>query len=169
MTRVAQIPFPLESRLQALLAGAYYVDAFAAPLADPGLTPLEIMARTGQAFPAWGEVLMSVRNGVVRWFGIRDVGAFRKVREKPLDRIGVGDRFGIFRVLALDPDELVLGIDDTHLDVRVSVLKRGDARGAGYVLGSVVTTHNWLGRLYMIPVAPFHRLIVASMMRRADL
>jgi hypothetical protein len=70
-------------------------------------------------------------------------------------------------VLAIDEGELVLGIDDTHLDVRVSVLKQRAGAGACYVLGSLVTTHNLLGRLYMIPVAPFHRLIVVSMMRRA--
>jgi hypothetical protein len=49
---VTQVPFSAESRRQPLLAGAHYVDAaFAAPLSDPALTPVEIMARTGQAFP----------------------------------------------------------------------------------------------------------------------
>lgn len=110
---------------------------------------------------------MSIRNQVVKRLGLRDVGAFRKVEDRRPRTVGVGDRFGIFHVLATGETELVLGIDDTHLDVRVSVLKRRDGAGASYVLGSVVTIHNVLGRLYMIPVAPLHRLIVRSIMRRA--
>ena len=166
MTRVTQIPFPAESQLQPLLAGAHYHDAFAADLADPGLTPLEIMARFGRAFPAWGEGLMRVRNGVVKHLGIRDVGAFRKAGDDQPEEAAVGGRLGIFRVLAMDEAELVLGVDDSHLDVRVSVLKRGAGTGASYVMGSVVTTHNRLGRLYMVPVGPMHRLVVRETMRR---
>jgi hypothetical protein len=104
---------------------------------------------------------------VVKRLGLRDVGAFRKAGPNPPGTVAVGDPLGIFRVLAADEAELVLGVDDSHLDVRISVLKRGDARRASYVIGSVVTIHNRLGRLYMLPVAPIHRLIVRDAMRRA--
>lgn len=163
MNHVTQIPFPPESQLHPLLAAAYYHDAFSAEMADPALSPVEMMVRFGAAFPDWGEALMSIRNAVVKWLGIRDVGAFRKAEPGPPRPPAVGGRLGIFNILAMDETELVLGIDDSHLDVRISVLKRG----ARYVLGSVVTTHNWLGRLYMLPVGPLHRLIVRSTMRRA--
>ena len=83
MNHVTQIPFPPESQLHPLLAGAYYHDAFTAELADPALTPIEMMVRFGAAFPAWGEALMSLRNGVVKHLGIRDVGAFRKFDPNP--------------------------------------------------------------------------------------
>ena len=167
MTHVTQIPFPAESRLQPLLAGAHYHDAFTAELTESALTPIELMVRFGEAFPDWGEALMSVRNQVVRRLGVRDVGAFRKVEAQPRTSVSVGDTMGIFRILAMDESELVLGIDDSHLDVRVSVLKRREGPRASYVLGSVVTIHNWLGWLYMVPVGPMHRLIVKSTMRRA--
>jgi hypothetical protein len=163
MNQVTQIPFPAESQIHPLLAAAYYHDAFSAEMADPALTPIEMMVRFGAAFPDWGEALMTIRNGVVKHLGIRDVGAFRKSEPGPPKPPAVGGRFGIFHILAMDENELVLGIDDSHLNVRISVLKRS----AHYVLGSVVTTHNWLGRLYMLPVGPLHRLIVRATMRRA--
>jgi len=167
MTHVTQVPFPSESQLQPLLERADYHDAFSAELADPALTPAQAMARIGAAFPDWGEALLGVRNQVVKRLGLRDVGRFRAFGAAPAQAPRVGDPFGIFHVLAVDETELVLGIDDTHLDVRISVLKRGDGRAANYVIGSVVTLHNLLGRLYMLPVAPIHRAIVRSMMRRA--
>jgi hypothetical protein len=169
MTHVTQIPFPADSQLHPLLARAHYFDAFTAELADPTLTPVEMIVRFGEAFPDWGEGLLSVRNQVVKRLGLRDVGAFRKAVPNPPATVSVGDPVGFFHIVAMDKTELVLGIDDSHLDVRVSVLKRGDGRGASYVLGSVVTIHNLLGRLYMLPVAPMHRLIVRETMRRAGI
>lgn len=167
MTHVTQIPFPADSQLHPLLARAHYYDAFAAKMVDPALAPIEMMVRFGEAFPDWGEALLSIRNQVVKRLGLRDVGAFRQVVPNPPKTVSVGDPVGFFHIVAMDETELVLGIDDSHLDVRVSVLKRGDGRGASYVLGSVVTIHNLLGRLYMLPVAPMHRLIVRETMRRA--
>ena len=169
MTHVTQIPFPAESRLQPLLAGAHYHDAFSAEMADPGLRPVDLMARFSAAFPAWGETLLGVRNQVVKRLGLRDVGAFRKADASAPGAVQVGDPLGIFHVLAMDDAEMVLGVDDDHLDVRISVLKRGEPSRASYVIGSVVTIHNLLGRLYMLPVAPIHRLIVRDAMRRAGI
>jgi hypothetical protein len=71
--------------------------------------------------------------------------------------------------MAMDETELVVGVEDSHLDVRVSVLKRPAARRASYVIGSVVIILNLLGRLYMLPVAPMHRLIVRATMQRAGI
>jgi Protein of unknown function (DUF2867) len=60
---------------------------------------------------------------------------------------------------------LLLGIDDKHLDVRVSVFK--DGRSApSYVVSTVVHVHNLLGHLYMVPVGRIHPLVVRAMMRR---
>ena len=69
-------------------------------------------------------------------------------------------------VVSIEDAELVLGIDeDTHLDVRLSFLKRRNGPRTSYVVSSWVKTHNWMGRLYMLPVAPVHRLLVKLMMR----
>ena len=86
---------------------------------------------------------------------------------KPAGDYRTGDRLGIFSIFSTAPDELVLGIDDRHLDVRVSVLKQGGGGRPSYVISTVVKVHNWLGRAYMLPVGRIHPLVVKAMMRRA--
>ena len=61
----------------------------------------------------------------------KDVGAMDAARGKPAAAYRRGDRLGIFTVFDVDASELRLGIDDRHLDVRVSVLKvSGERRRA---------------------------------------
>jgi hypothetical protein len=59
---------------------------------------------------------------------------------------------------------LVAGFNDHHLDFRVVV---DVAAGEQVTATTLVKTHNFLGRLYLAIVLPFHRLIVRSMLRRA--
>ena len=80
-----------------------------------------------------------------------------------------GDALGFFAVLATDAREAVLGLDDTHLDVRVGFLKRSVAGRASYMIASWVRAHNRFGRVYMLPVGPMHKLIVRAGMRRLRL
>ena len=87
---------------------------------------------------------------------------------KPPDAYHVGDRLGIFSVFGKTENELLLGIDDSHLDVRVSVLKFSGGEPRSYVVSTVVKVHNWLGHLYMAPVGRLHPLVVKATMCRAE-
>jgi len=169
MARVTRIEFPRESRLQARLPAATYHDAFEAELTDGLLTPVQIASRALGATPAWVEGLLALRDAIVRPLGIKTVGRLGSVAKRSDRPPAVGDRLSIFRIESLDDQELVLFIDDSHLDVRISFLKRPRTLKPTYVVCSLVQTHNLLGRIYMIPVAPFHRLLVAMMMRRVAL
>jgi hypothetical protein len=154
---------PDESALRASLDSADFFDAYTMRLTDASLTPAEIFLRIARATPNWVDRLMAIRNAVVRRIGLRDVGGMRDGSERPAATYRIGDRIGIFDVLAIGERELVLGIDDSHLDVRVSVLK-SEAR---YTVSTVVHIKNWIGRLYMAPVGRIHPLVVRAMMRRA--
>ena len=162
MTQVLAVHLPEESALAPTLARASFHDSYAAPLADAGLTPTEIFLRSSRATPRWVANLMAIRNAVVRRLGLKDVGAMEAHADRPAASYAVGDRLGIFSIFEMRDDELVLGIDDSHLDVRVSVLKRPGR----YVISTVVTVHNALGRLYMAPVGRIHPFVVRAMMRR---
>jgi hypothetical protein len=165
MARVRRIAFPPESRLRPSLDQAFYSDAFETDLRDPSLTASEIARRAFAATPAWLDGLVQLRDRMVSLFGLKPVGRLKSpVGDRPSSEPAIGDAFSIFRVISVDSDELVLGIDDTHLDVRLSFLKRLHGQHAHYVVGSWVKTHNALGRAYMLPVAPVHRLIVRLMM-----
>jgi hypothetical protein len=160
---VRRIAFPAESDLHARVGEAYYQDAFETELRDANLSAAEIARRTFGSTPAWVEALLGLRNRIVRPLGLKTVGRLKgRTGQRPP---APGDAFSIFTVRSLDPLEIVLGIDDSHLDVRISILKRLGGAAPTYVIASWVKTHNALGRLYMLPVAPFHRLIVAAMMR----
>ncbi|MGO4871205.1 MAG: DUF2867 domain-containing protein [Roseiarcus sp.] len=157
---------PSESALHPTLAVADFYDAYAAPLSDARLTPTEIFLRAVRATPPWVSRLMSIRNFVVRRLGLEDVGAMDDAADKPADAYEIGDRLGIFTIFGMSDNELVLGIDDRHLDVRVSVSKSPSDRPRSYIVSTVVKTHNRLGRLYMTPVGRIHPFVVRSLMRR---
>ena len=61
-----------------------------------------------------------------------------------------------------------MGLDDRHLDFRVSLrlLPVGGA-AESLQLTTTVTFHGRLGRLYFALVRPFHRRIVPAMLRSA--
>ena len=165
MRQVTKIAFPAESRLHARLGEASFHDAFETELADASLSAIEIALRVLAATPAWVEALVHVRNRAVALVGLKDVGALGAIDGRPAVAYGVGDRLSLFKILSISPDELVLGIDDRHLDVRVSFLKRQKGERSAYAISSWVKTHNALGRLYMIPVGRIHPIIVRTAMR----
>lgn len=167
MQLVTKRRIPAASLLHAVGANAYFADSFISALHDRSLTPAEISLRVSRATPAWAEALMSLRNRVVRLFGLKAVGGLSNVGSKPAAEYAIGDRMGIFSIYAQTPDELVMGIDDRHLDVRVSILKGPDNDPSKYVVSTVVVVHNLLGRIYMLPVGRIHPLIVRALMRRA--
>jgi hypothetical protein len=157
---------PAASLLQPFLQGAHFADAYEIELDDPGETPSEVFARAILATPAWVSLALSARDRLVRVLGLKTVGPMRGEAESPPAQPKVGNRFGIFTVIAANRDELLLGIDDKHLHVRVSIAKHHVLSRARIVVSTAVRNHNWLGRLYMLPVARIHPQVVKAMLRR---
>ena len=165
MRTVVETRTPDDSLLQPILADANFHDAFQAPLNDPTLSPVEIYLRAARATPPWVNRLIDLRNAIVRHLGLKTPGRLSDVGTKPAAAYKIGDRIGIFSIFGLTETELLMGIDDSHLDVRISVLKRDDGH---YVLSSVVKINNYIGRLYMLPVGRIHPFVVRAMMRRTE-
>ena len=102
-----------------------------------------------------------IRDAVSSRFGVRRIGGFSGARR---DSVAVGDRLEFFLVEHSAPDVLVLTERDRHLDVMTCISTMGEE----LAITSSVKTHNFFGRLYMLPVAPAHRLIVRTMLRRME-
>jgi Protein of unknown function (DUF2867) len=166
MRPVTETDLPTASALQSWRAGSDFFDAYRAPLADPTLTPAEIFIRVTRAMPAWVSTLMAIRNAIVRRFGLKAVGRRAGGNQPAAADCRIGQRLGIFDVFGESENELVLGIDDRHLDFRVSVLKPAGDQPRSYVISTVVKVHNRLGRAYMAPVGRIHPLVVKSLMKR---
>jgi hypothetical protein len=169
MRTVCAVAFPPESALAARLGEASFHDAFETDLVDGTLTPIAIAYAFLRGTPAWAEALLSIRNRMVAPFGVRDIGRLSAVDGAAATCLEPGDPLSFFTVHSADEREVVLGIDDTHLNVRIAIVKRSTAGQASYVIASWVRTHNSFGRLYMVPVGPMHKLIVRAGMRSGRL
>ena len=111
---------------------------------------------------------MALRNRVVSPFGLKNLGGMSRIdAAKKESEYKPGDRVGIFTLISRSANEVLLGDKDKHLDVVVSVHKRveGESGATVVTVTTVVHVKNWLGRLYMLPVAPAHRVIARSMVR----
>jgi hypothetical protein len=159
---------PIPSAIAAYLPGAYFYDSWSIYSAYPALSPLGQFLIALSATPAWVDVLMSVRNSMAARIGLKNLGALSRLdRTKVESEYAPGDRVGIFTLIANTAEEVLLGDKDKHLDVMLSVHKSAEADGAKVVVTvtTVVHVHNWLGRLYMAPVAPMHRIIAPTVLK----
>lgn len=145
-----------------------YVDSYATAFESQNLT----IETVGKAFlssaPPWVGALMALRNKIVGVFGLKTSNKVTN-RQELFDnfRCEPGQRLGLFKVFQKRHNEVILGEDDKHLNFRVSLLLNPSNHSKEHTLtiSTTVQFHNWLGRLYFIPVRPFHQLIVPSMLR----
>jgi hypothetical protein len=111
---------------------------------------------------------MASRNKIVSMLGLKSVGHLGDIDlNKSINDYQVGDRVGIFTLLFLSDNEVILGDSDKHLDVSVSVYTQADKTHL-VSISTVVHVHNFLGKLYMLFVEPMHKLIVPSSIKRAE-
>lgn len=142
----------------ALLAGAQFVDAFRIATTRADIDARHAAEAMVARQPRWIEYLITLRNLLVRPFGLKTSGATEGVTR---------DMIGIFPVVSEAPERLVAGFNDKHLDFRlvVDIASAGAARSI--TATTLVLTHNWFGRAYLAVILPFHRLIVPAMLRNA--
>lgn len=105
------------------------------------------------SFPSWAGLLLAIRNGITKPFGLLSEGP------------SSDNSVGIFPVELERDRELIAGFNDKHLDFRVTVMS-----DQGYIyLATWVHTHNLAGALYLKTILPFHILIVRDALNRVRL
>jgi hypothetical protein len=164
--RVVPVPLPPESGIAKAYASTNLADAYSIELPTGASTNPELLARfIFSHLPPWASRLMAVRDALVAGFGLKT--AKHLMSPGAESRVA---RVSIFRIYSTSQTEIVLGEDDKHLDFRLSVSCSGEPSSGSrrhVILSTVVHCHNRLGRLYLRLIAPFHRLIVQSSLRRA--
>jgi hypothetical protein len=146
MSSVRTDTLPAASSLWSLHQPGDFLDCYSVAST---LSPREAATR-GLAFPGWVLALLALRNGILRPFGLKT---------------GAGPAtpsVGIFPVLKDDGQELVLGLDDRHLNFRIGLIRQ-DGR---LYMSSWVRPHNTFGRAYLALVMPFHILITRGAVAR---
>lgn len=161
---VNSVALPSESRVSRVYDTTDLADAYAIRLPKNAITDPELLARFlfSQQAP-WVATLMRLRDALVAGLGLKT--------SKQLQRPDGDKRIYIFKIYETSTHEILLGEDDRHLDFRLSVLhqtRTDAAESAPYlVVSTVVHCHNRLGRLYILLIAPFHRMVVRSGLQRA--
>lgn len=167
-TRPYACEAPSDSLISPLLPGAYFHDATAIAVAGSQATALDHFLQALRHTPQWVDTLMVLRNRVVSLLGLKDLGALSHLDPaKPGSAYVVGERVGIFTLIRNTPDEALLGDQDKHLDVTLSVHRAAHPAGsqATVTVTTVVHVHNLLGRIYMLPVTPMHRIIGPAVLK----
>jgi Protein of unknown function (DUF2867) len=163
---VTPVEIPAESAIARFYELTNLADAYSVTLPVGSITSPELLARfifSQQA--SWIKGLTKIRDALVAGFGLKTSA---QLTEHNAHR--QAERVGIFKIYNTTEHEIILGEDDKHLDFRLSVLcpapvgRTGERR---LVLSTVVHCHNRLGRAYIFVIAPFHRVIVQSCLRRA--
>jgi Protein of unknown function (DUF2867) len=161
---VRAAPVPRDGLSASTFEGVDYADAFASTL--PADTSARVLTEAMFASsPRWVAGLMALRNALVRPIGL--VASSAALMRAAARANGTGERIGIFPVLSTAPDEVLLGLDDRHLDFRMSVRTFHHENQLLGVVSTFVRFHGALGRAYFAPVRYVHRLIVPAMLRRA--
>jgi hypothetical protein len=139
------------------LPEADWADSYGVRLDGSDLDPMEVARDLMGRAPRWVGALLKIRNLIVGFFGLKSA---------ELELTGQ-DRIGGFPVLMHDDRHVLLGFNDKHLDFRIIVAVEPEGVRHQHVsLTTLVRRHNLFGRIYILVITPFHRLIVKTFLKR---
>jgi len=145
--RIDEVEVPIQSSIRGFLSPIDYSDAFrveAPPQASPGSRGMAtILFRSLR--PCW----------------------LRPPSEALLDSMDltVGSTLGAWPIYWRGEDELVVGLNRSFIDLRLSILITGSGADRSVIVSTVARFNNWLGRLYFVPVRLGHRIVLADATR----
>lgn len=139
------------------LFNADWADRYAVIIPLSGLSALKAAQIALDRPPRWVGRLLAMRNMIVAPFGLRSAAM-------PAGQAG---SVGAFPIVSERNEQVVLGFDDKHLDFRIVIdVAAGGESGTKVSVTTLVQRHNIFGRLYILVVTPFHKLIVRTTLAR---
>ena len=164
--KIDKISIPADSLIQDTLNQIHYADCYSIDFKNEKPITVEEIARAFfKSIPGWVLFLLGLRNWLVKWFGLKGGDAREVLARLEKDPIEPGKPFGIFQVIKKNANEILMGEEDKHLDFRVSIgLKSKTGNDYTASVATIVQFNHFSGRLYFLPVKPFHKLIVKRMM-----
>lgn len=134
---------PRHAHIWSRVAPGDFIDTYSVATPLTARQALELALRS----PNWAQSLLKLRDALVSPLGLKTASSNGKLG---------------FPVEYETEDEVLVGMDDRHLDFRITVLKHD-----GIVhIATWVHRKNALGRVYLALVMPFHRLILQSAVKR---
>ena len=119
--------------------------------------------------PKWIDKLFIFRNKVVKLFGLKTANNISKRQQQLENFTGQpGEQVGLFKVFHKTDNEIILGENDKHLDFRVSLFLESnnvETNQKELTISTIVKFNNQFGKIYFLPVRPFHKQIVPTMLK----
>jgi hypothetical protein len=159
--------FPASSRLTPELVKAYYYDSYEAPLRKPGLKIHELYVAILGHLPWWARVMIIARNSLVSLFGLHTETAATVWKPELKDIYTPGDKIVRFKLYSQDENEIIAGLDDKHLDFRVSVLRFIEQGEAKVAVSTIIFVHSLFGKIYLLIILPFHKFGLKRLLSNA--
>ncbi len=145
--------------MDAFLPGAQFIDAFSISTGTTTLTARQAAERMLGRSPWWVEALMKLRDTIVTPLGLKTA---KSARHDEIEKVG------FFPLLSETPERIVAGFNDSHLDFRVVIDVTSAESGQRVTATTIVLMHNWIGRIYLSTIKPFHRMVVRAMLQQVQ-
>ena len=141
-----------------------YIDAFRVRLSeDLPLTMTELAQHVFgdvESYPAYVRFLLRLRDLLVKPFGLYTATDMEDITDR-------SDWIGLFRIYQVAENEIIIGVDDKHLDVRCSFLRLIHDDKPFLTISTFVRLNNFLGKTYFPIIKPFHKVIVPDTIKKA--
>ena len=156
---VLLIPTPPQAAQSSGLPRIDFADCYHGHTNRAGITAMEVARAAFDNPPRWATALLAARDAIVGRLGLKTA---RNIADAAR-----GPQVGIFPVISEMPNEVVLGLDDKHLDFRIWISVQGMDGGSDARVCTLVRLHGWPGRIYLTSIMPFHKLLSRVMLGRA--
>ena len=143
-----------------------YEDSFCLSFETKKLFDVDfIIFKIIKTLPNWVKLLLNLRNKIAIIFGLKTgkIGDFYDNPEK--FNFKQGQSIGDLSVILKEKYHLIAELKDKHLDFRVSILIREEGTTKVF-FSTIVKFNNIFGKMYFFLIAPFHRLIIPSTLKR---
>ncbi len=169
-----QRTIPIDSLLNKDDEPFHYIDSFQISVSDKNqdLDISNILALYLASGPKWADQLMNIRNKIGGLFSLKTADTQQELpSQQAIKNCQPGDTLGIFKVYAKSDKEYILGENDKHLNFRASFLlspSPTDEKGQVFSITTAVHFNNAMGKMYFLPVKPFHGLIIRSTLKKME-
>lgn len=144
--------------LRPVLPSYNFADAFSTAIPGENLTARAAAERAFRHEPRWLKTLLALRNSLAKFAGLKSTSDVVASNASIL---------GGFPVVSEAFERIVLGFDDVHLDFRIVVDAIVSGPGNTTVtVSTLVRTHNLMGRMYLVAIMPFHKLIARTLTKK---
>jgi hypothetical protein len=164
---VVESDVPRHSALgKELIESADFRDAYRAPLTRSDLSVIDIFFAIFAHRPGWMNLLLIARNKVAGLAGLEVPTTLEIIDMERRDRYLVGEKIGPWPIFFLNPDELITGRDNKHMDFRLSIIKVHGDRPL-VIVSTICLIQNKLGQYYLSAITPFHKMGLRSLIANA--